>query len=681
MHRWLAILLALDLIASGSTAAQDWDDAETRSLVARAIARRQGAFADSTVRSYTARARGVVTFRLELGGPTGLSPMVAKADELLVEVYWRRPDRSKQVISAWRDTTLLPANLGYHRDHLGIVADDFGPTIRVGDGDEVADVPHPLSPSGSTRYQYRRGDTLAIVRQGGRLVVVALEVRPRELSQPGVVGTFFLDRDQAQLVRARFTFTPSAYRDRDLEDLTIRLERTLIDDRHWVPHRQEIEIRRRLAVLDFPIRGIIRGDWVITDAVLNAPQENVAWEGPTIAGLRRPGDSGAWPTSFAAVVDSLVGSQPWRNADAVRAEATRLARSRLLDGLPRFGLSVSQASDVLRYSRVQGLVVGGGFAWRGPGPLDRVGVGLEYGFGDRRVMGRIDATKTAHAVELRLSAHRRVADVGAFRSASGVVNSIAAQEWGRDHGDYVLEEAIGLEAAVRAGTLGRVAMRVAREWSYSVGETVAPARGRVRPNPPLGSAPQWTASIELSGGRVTAGRLRDRAFEIRAEMGIAARTRYGRLVLNGESAHPLAGGAVGLRGFAGLATADVPVRRSFAFGGVGSLLGEPFRAYGGRRVAWASGEWLFPLPGPRLGLGAFGRTGAEVRIGPVVAVGVAGGAVSQAPWRIPAATPTSAGLAAELFDRMVRVELGTSLGRARRVGLAIDFHRAWWPVL
>ena len=47
--------------------------------------------------------------------------IVIKSDELMVEVYWGAPDRSKQRIIGRRDTLLLPTDINYHRDHLGVV--------------------------------------------------------------------------------------------------------------------------------------------------------------------------------------------------------------------------------------------------------------------------------------------------------------------------------------------------------------------------------------------------------------------------------------------------------------------------------------------------------------------------------------------------------------------------------
>ena len=103
----------------------------------------------------------------ELDHGDGPVERVIRLDELRVEVYGESPNRSKQIILAWRDTTFLPNRMDYHRDHLGIVANDFGPTIRLGQGEEVRDVPHPLSDAGLSAYQFAVGDTLVLTTREG----------------------------------------------------------------------------------------------------------------------------------------------------------------------------------------------------------------------------------------------------------------------------------------------------------------------------------------------------------------------------------------------------------------------------------------------------------------------------------------------------------------------------------
>ena len=111
-------------------------------------------------------------------------------------------------------------------------------------------------------------------------MVREVQVRPRSFARPLVVGTLYLDAATAQLVRFRFSFTPAAYLDRQLEDISIVLENSLYEQRYWLPYRQEVEIRRRTSWLDFPARGIIRGRWEIEGYDLNVPLPERAVPGP-----------------------------------------------------------------------------------------------------------------------------------------------------------------------------------------------------------------------------------------------------------------------------------------------------------------------------------------------------------------------------------------------------------------
>jgi hypothetical protein len=198
-------------------AAQAWNAPAATALVRRAVERRLAAQADSSLVSYRTRAHGFVFFLAQVGEGLTEPPRLVKADELRVEVYWRAPDRSKQVILGWRDGSFLPTDINYHRDHLGIVTNNFGNVIRIGEGDEVRDVPHPLSPAGLTAYDYALGDSLAIRTAGGVTLVREVQVRPRTFAEPLVVGTLYLDVATAELVRFRFSFTPAAYLDPQLE--------------------------------------------------------------------------------------------------------------------------------------------------------------------------------------------------------------------------------------------------------------------------------------------------------------------------------------------------------------------------------------------------------------------------------------------------------------------------------
>src|SRR6266540_415994 len=178
----LPSLMACPLVAG----AQQWNDARTQALVEQATQRRARQIADTALSSYQAIAHGYLTFLAQLGEGFTEPPKIVKADELALEVYWQAPNLSKQWIVGRRDTLLLPTDINYHRDHLGIVQNNFPNIIRLGEGDEVKDVPHPLSAAGLLEYDFAIRDSLQI-RLGPRVLdVYEVRVRPKNDRAPRI---------------------------------------------------------------------------------------------------------------------------------------------------------------------------------------------------------------------------------------------------------------------------------------------------------------------------------------------------------------------------------------------------------------------------------------------------------------------------------------------------------------
>src|SRR5882672_7557344 len=177
-RRLAGVALLLAVCGCRPLAAQErWNSPEALALAERARDRRLVDRPDTGLAGYRAEARGFVLFLARLGDEP---PRLVKADQLAVEVYWRSPGQSKQIIRAWRDGRWLPTDIHYHRDHLGIVTNDFGPRIVIGEGDEVRDVPHPLSPKGRELYDFALGEAVTLQTEQNRVTVRALQVRPRD---------------------------------------------------------------------------------------------------------------------------------------------------------------------------------------------------------------------------------------------------------------------------------------------------------------------------------------------------------------------------------------------------------------------------------------------------------------------------------------------------------------------
>ena len=275
-------VVVLGPVYGRAVVAQTWNDPRSLTLVAGATQRRAEQLADTGLADYRATAHGYVTFLAQLGEGLRTPPKVIKADELALEVYWHAPNLSKQRIVGRRDTLLLPTDIAYHRDHLGIVQNNFPNIIRIGEGDEVADVPHPLSPAGLREYDFALTDSFAIGAGAQRINVYEIKVRPKDDKKARVAGAIYIDPSGGQVVRMNFGFTRAAFLDNALEDLSIVLENRLVGGRFWLPSRQEIEIERRGTWLDYPVRGIIRGRWEIGDYQFNTSMPTQIFAGPEI---------------------------------------------------------------------------------------------------------------------------------------------------------------------------------------------------------------------------------------------------------------------------------------------------------------------------------------------------------------------------------------------------------------
>ncbi|HZE74339.1 MAG TPA: hypothetical protein VE091_03455 [Gemmatimonadales bacterium] len=661
--------------------AQAWNSPAALDLVARAVARREAAQADPALQSYHTRAHGFVFFlaqigREGLGGP----PRLVKADELDVEVYWQAPNRSKQIIHGWRDRSFLPTDIAYHRDHLGIVTNNFGDLIRIGEGDEVRDAVHPLSAAGLAAYDFSLGDSLTIRGPRGDVRVREVLVRPRAYDRPLVVGRLYLDAQSAELVRFRFSFTPAAYLERTLEDITVVLENSLREGRFWLPYRQEIEIRRRANWVDFPVRGIIRGRWEIGDYDLDTTIPPAVLAGPDIGGLQqpRPEDS-TWSVPLRDAIAAESAPIERQDMEAIRVEVSRLASAHVLSGLPAARLATGSVSDLVHVNRVQGLTLGiGGAVHFGQGRL-QLRPTAAFGTSDQRLTGGLAIGAGVGATDIELFGGRSIRDLSDVPVISPVLNSLLAQENGDDYGDYVLLDAAGARLRHRLGGRGALGLEIGVERSRSLDVAATPARGTYRPNPSLGAGTYRLARLRLergAGGLVNAA---DASAAVGLEVGDGP-TSFIRGSLDGTWRLPFRGSALAGRVHGGIGSDGLPAYRSFVLGGRGTLVGEPFRGYGGRAYALAELEWQLDLPIPALSLGSFASTGRTMVVAPFLAAGWAERPYGGLPWAATSGVRPVAGVALELLMRLLRVEAGVGL-RDGGFGLTFDVHPGWWGLL
>jgi len=676
----LAVLPALPLAVP---AAQTWNSPAAVDLAQRAIARRTRAAADTTLRDYKAQAHGFLFFLGQFGEGLADPPRLVKADQLELEVYWKAPASSKQRVVGWRDRAELPTDINYHRDHLGIVQNNFGAAIRLGEGDEVRDVPHPLSAAGPALYDYALADSTTITFPQREVRVVALRVRPKDFAAPRIVGTLYVDAASADLVRLAFNFTPRAYLDAQLEDVSIVLDNALWEGRFWLPYRQELEIRRRATWLDVPARGIIHARWDIGGYVFNLGLAASWFQGEEITFLpKAERDSFPWPEPLAEAIQTV--AEPVRQSDLerVRAEVGQIAGRRALTGLKARRLGVRGLSDLVRANRVEGLTLGAGLVWRGGGERRELRVVASYGFSDRRPKGSVAAVDREGRGALEASLFREVRDVGDERVIAPLLNSFASQEFGVDYGDYYLADGARLTYRHGSGVRGEWSAALGRETIRSLAVTAEPANGSFRPNPALGGGASGVDLAQLALRRRSEGFAvrRDLHYELVAETGRAdGGTTYLRVSGTGHLLLPAGATRLLVRALGGVATHELPAHRSFVLGGRGTLLGDDFRRWGGGRMALAHLEWRVPVPFISLRLGPYTRTPRQLTVAPYLAAGWADRPVPGTPWAATPGTRVTLGLGLEWLG-VFRFEAGLG-AESRRVGLALDVTRDFWGIL
>ena len=669
------------LLLPTAARAQQWNSADARALADRAITRRVGAAADTSLHDYRAQAHGFLFFLGTFGEGLTEPPRLIKADQLELEVYWKAPGASKQRIVGWRDRAELPTDIVYHQDHLGIVQNGFGKTIRLGDGDEVQDVPHPLAAGGPLLYDYAVEDTLTLTLPDHQVRVVQLSFRPKEYRASRIVGTAYLDLSSGDLVRLAFNFTPAAYRDPSLEDVSVVLDNALYAGRWWLPRHQEIEIRRHAMMLDLPARGIIRGRWEVDNYQFNSGLTAAWFAGPEITvAPQSVRDSFPWRTTL----DSAEGpvAEPIRKNDlaALRSEVARVAGRHALSSWRHNGLAVRSLSDLLRVNRVQGVVPGAGWVWRGEEGTLEGRLRASYGFADRRLDGALTVRFALGARRLAVEAYREVRDVADRPVVSPVMNSIASQEFGDDYGDYarVTGGRVALDGSLGGPATWRIG--VARETPATLTVRAAPASGVYRPNPALGGPTVSLVTLALSRSGAGLAVRHDHAFDVSLEAGRSdANARYARLAAVGQLLLPLGGTRLLVRGEGDAATVDVPAYRTFVLGGRGTLLGDDFRAWGGRHVALLHVEWRIPAPFPSISLGAAARTPGSITLAPFIAAGWADAPVANTPWRATPGARVTTGLGLEWLG-VFRLEVGYG-AQSGHTHVAFDVTRDFWSVL
>ncbi len=681
--------------ARGSTA---WRDALADSLVRRAIDRRSVQLADSTLLSYSATAHGFLAFLAQLGEGVIIPPKVVQSEELQLSIAWWQPGRSAQRLIGRRDTTLLPADVGYYRDRYSVVLDNLPDRIRLGDGQDVRDVPHPLAALAPSPYEYAMGSALRIRIPGREIVVDEVKFRPRNGSQPAAVGSVYLDRETGAVVRLSMTFTRAAIVDKRIETLVVTLENGLVHERYWLPRRQEVEVSRGSTWFDMPVRGIVRGRWEISGYTVN---ERIAQRTMMLPRWSAaPRDSAKAYPFTGRVIDVLPPEiQMASSEDVVRArvQAEAAIRTSLLSRPTTASVTGRGTSDLARFSRTEGLAVGIGASHRSRIGV-QVGGRMRYGFGDEQLKGQLaigPVPAFGRTPLIQLFAERDYRDL-AFAERAGVTNSLGAALFGSDYTTQVDTRAIGI--LWRRKPTSALTWRVAYEDDSPLSVRASSVSGRFAPTLNAWDIAGVRAEVQGTGGWV--GRdARGARGNWSLQMSAGAFEGYGNPSLTDPSAippmlQPLVARAQGLvqitkplpgdralfvQTFAGVAGGrDLPPQWLIFAGGPWSAPGYDFHAFGSRAMLSQRVELRQPIPAPSIPLKRWGKSPPHLTLAPFVQLlATASGTPDRPPT---AALRPSAGLGILMFYDLVRADVARGL-RDGQWRFAIDIDRGFWGIL
>jgi hypothetical protein len=600
-----------------------WNAPRVRELMNRAAVRRAQPRADTALHNYHATAEGFVYFFLDRRDTDERT--LVRVNQVGVELFWKQPGIARQRIAGMRDASPLPNTMRYHIDHLTMVQNGFGDVIRVGDGDEVRDVVHPASASAAAVYDYRLADSLELrlATMADPIRVYEVQVRPRRTDRPGFVGSVFVDRATADIIRMTFTFTPSSYVDRRLDYINLSLDNGLWEGKYWLPNEQTVEIRRQIPELDFVAGSVIRGRMRLTDYQLNTeiPDSIFQQSRPVVAAT--PEQLAAYKFQqglFEDVTNEGLSQTP--ETARLRAEAAQLIGARLLSGLPALRLYYPDVSSAIRYDRAEGLFLGAGITRRF-GAAARTDMSGGYAFGSHLGSGLMRLTYAPSRTSLSGSAYiHSLRDLGPITPLAGVANSLSSLVLGRDY----LDPWYASGAAIRVATplIGSVqaAATLSGERQRSATQVVESApfnhSADFRAVRPITEGTEYSARISLERTRPAQGTvswtgdagLRQAFFvtpdqfetdspyleaDLRAEVLVQppSHERNARITV--------AAAAMG---------SGAPLQQRFTIGGIGTLPGYAYRSFQSRSGFLIAAEGTQRVAYPWLGLRALAAAGA-----------------------------------------------------------------------
>ncbi len=468
-----------------------------------------------------------------------------------------------------------------------------------------------------------------------------------------LVGRLWVDADSLDVVRLTASFVGDAvWEEEDDTPQLVRfeadIEYSLHQSRYWLPLRQILSLNwvfKYLPGADMPGEAVT----TFSDVELDLAQSDVAFKQPPLPpGTtgdrfgswdcpdawefdRRPADTGrcgSRPTSMVGTthdgtkwevnlptLDSLTNYDFTGEWDDDTRIASRLVTSRLTELAAVSETDAARqtleqrfanekwrhAYDLMRYNRVQGPALGGGFDFPLWPAFTTLRLEARYGFGDQQLVGSGSWRRDAPAGQLDITAYRAVRDAEPWTDGTGLGNSLKALVLGHDDADYYLAAfGAGLKYQARSGWFrdGRVELAYERQESMS-NQSSSPFGGSFQPNPAIADgdyvraalAKTWTIGF-AAATRVTLG-----ADGLFSRDSVSTRF-WGAVRLPYSGSNVIA--SLGVRGGV-VAGGDLPQTR-FRLGGPQTVRGYVYGVTGGRSLWSAQGDleltvsqWWSPL--------------------------------------------------------------------------------------
>jgi hypothetical protein len=338
------------------------------------------------------------------------------------------------------------------------------------------------------------------------------------------------------------------------------LEYARQDGRYWMPYRQVISGRVQVPVVSdlvFPFEAVTTfSDYAIntgepvpfrialdtttrTRAEREARRDSLQRERRDERNVPDPDRARTWSGRLEGggrfemrrpPLDSLRAYSAWGDSlefDLSAAEARRVRESladlerlaaRLpgsLTGRPGSGLAVERLADLVRFNRVQGLSLGGGYQWWLPNrPFTQMIGTVRYGFSDQRLNARLSLVHDAPGGRITLSGFREVQGTDPLVLGGELANTWRGIVSARDENDYLLATGgrVSYETSLALGT------ELTLWGGYERHDTVQ-RRARSAINDWIGGTGQF-----LPNGPATAGRFG--VAGLRLERGFGGRTRW-----------------------------------------------------------------------------------------------------------------------------------------------------------